>query len=751
MKHKLSKFFLKLSIFMIVIESIAGFMLIGPMRAQAAFTGVNTGSTFADDASIGSYTWSNPANAQNSDDQWASTDITNSGNRTHYLKATGFNFALPNDVTINGIELSVEKHQDCTFSGCTSIVTDNTVRLIKDGIVVGSNLASGVPWVNVDTTATYGSLANLWGTTWTVADINNANFGAAISATRSPGGSRTVSVDQITMKVYYTDTTAPVIAAHENITAEATSAGGAVVSYSAPVATDNIDAPAPANCLPVSGAIFPLGLTTVTCNKTDAAGNAALPITFNVTVNDTTAPVITLNGDADMVIEKGSVYTDAGATAMDAVDGDVTGKISITNTVDSNNVGVYVVSYSVSDSHGNSITKTRTVRVEDTTKPVITITRNPDKDSANITYTVSIDFDTDSVIKQYQINGGGWIDYSGVFTISTAGKYVIAARGIDLSGNTGESNTTLLIDLSVPVISGVKDGEYYNNDRVVTVTDNDVVASFTLNGAPFTSGGTINTDGNYTVVAKDNAGNTTTISFGIYKTLPLLTIEKISDNSGFSLKYDAKAPVATNVYLYVYDKKDDYSNPIRSLSQSSSTGTFTVTDLPKGVTYYFRLQTLNGIKLVGYSDVVTGYIEKPVESTTTTTVSTATPTEEFGTGGPVFEPFVPKAEAKEVTPTPTPKTGLEQPTGQTKGTEDTKDTNKPSRSRDILVIIALLAIAGAAYYGYKKLPESDEIIEPKKLKIEEKPEIKMPKVVKEVKKDASEKKKSDMKKKKGKR
>ena len=46
---------------------------------------------------------------------------------------------------------------------------------------------------------------------------------------------------------------------------------------------------------PASGSVFPVGTTVVTATATDAAGNSQ-SCTFNVTVNDATPPVITLNG-----------------------------------------------------------------------------------------------------------------------------------------------------------------------------------------------------------------------------------------------------------------------------------------------------------------------------------------------------------------------------------------------------------------------------------------------------------------------
>ena len=47
---------------------------------------------------------------------------------------------------------------------------------------------------------------------------------------------------------------------------------------------------------------------------------------------DTTKPVISLNGEASLSIEQGATYTEANATAMDAVDGSV--DVVITGTVD---------------------------------------------------------------------------------------------------------------------------------------------------------------------------------------------------------------------------------------------------------------------------------------------------------------------------------------------------------------------------------------------------------------------------------
>ena len=117
-----------------------------------------------------------------------------------------------------------------------------------------------------------------------------------------------------------------------------------------------------------------VGQYTVTYNVSDANSNAAVEVIRTVNVVDTTIPVITLLGDATVTIEVGSTYTDAGATALDNYDGDITSSIVTVNTVDTSTVGTYTVSYDVSDANNNDAVQViRTVNVVDTTLPIITL------------------------------------------------------------------------------------------------------------------------------------------------------------------------------------------------------------------------------------------------------------------------------------------------------------------------------------------------------------------------------------------
>lgn len=64
------------------------------------------------------------------------------------------------------------------------------------------------------------------------------------------------------------------------------------------------------------------------------------------------APVITLLGNDPAETGAGYPYHDAGATAHDEEDGDITSKIVVQSTVDTSKTGTYQVTYNVTDSDG---------------------------------------------------------------------------------------------------------------------------------------------------------------------------------------------------------------------------------------------------------------------------------------------------------------------------------------------------------------------------------------------------------------
>jgi hypothetical protein len=89
----------------------------------------------------------------------------------------------------------------------------------------------------------------------------------------------------------------------------------------------------------------------------DGAGNFGL--------GDTGAPTLTLRGEPTVTVIVAEPYTDPGATATDATDGDLTANVQTTNPVDTAVIGTYTVTYNVTDLSGNAAAPvTRTVRVQ---------------------------------------------------------------------------------------------------------------------------------------------------------------------------------------------------------------------------------------------------------------------------------------------------------------------------------------------------------------------------------------------------
>src|SRR3954469_2795685 len=115
--------------------------------------------------------------------------------------------------------------------------------------------------------------------------------------------------------------TPPTIHVPNDRVVEATSAAGAVVTYSA-TATDAEDTAAPAvNCKPASGATFPIGMTTVQCSTKDSGGLTDTG-SFLVTVVDTTAPVFANIADIDVTTgdPAGAVVDYGNPAVVEAVD-----------------------------------------------------------------------------------------------------------------------------------------------------------------------------------------------------------------------------------------------------------------------------------------------------------------------------------------------------------------------------------------------------------------------------------------------
>ncbi len=164
--------------------------------------GPNSAGTGADDGHIGSLTWSNPGNITSSDNTYATCPGDSiSATQSHYLVATNFGFSIPAGATIDGIVVEWERY-DGNVPG--EAVADNSVMIAQGGLIgTGSNLSTGALWATSDQYDSFGSSTELWGLSWTVADINASDFGASLAP--DVNAFAVASVDHCRITVYYTE------------------------------------------------------------------------------------------------------------------------------------------------------------------------------------------------------------------------------------------------------------------------------------------------------------------------------------------------------------------------------------------------------------------------------------------------------------------------------------------------------------------------------------------------------------------
>jgi hypothetical protein len=163
--------------------------------------GPNSGGTAADDATVGTISLTNVTNVLSSNNTYV-TAVLLLNQVTHYLTVTNFGFAIPLDATITGILVEIERSATLALS-----LTDSSVKLVKGGVISGTDKASGANWPNADAYASYGNGADLWGQPWTPADLNLSTFGVAIAAVALAGV--TLQIDHVRITITFIGSNRP--------------------------------------------------------------------------------------------------------------------------------------------------------------------------------------------------------------------------------------------------------------------------------------------------------------------------------------------------------------------------------------------------------------------------------------------------------------------------------------------------------------------------------------------------------------
>jgi hypothetical protein len=191
--------------------------------------------------------------------------------------------------------------------------------------------------------------------------------------------------------------------------------------------------------------------------------------------NDVNGPVIGVLGEHPISVECGTPYTDAGATATDNKDGDLTASITVQNNVNPAVPGAYTVVYTVSDAAGNTTTATRTVNVVDTTAPVLTClnaqVQKPETCGGGVNFAVptALDQCAGTVAVTCTPASGD---------VLAAGIHTVNCSATDSANNTGTCSFTVDVKerLQVRFVAPLSDDNADNNIE----TDADVVNTFKI-------------------------------------------------------------------------------------------------------------------------------------------------------------------------------------------------------------------------------------------------------------------------------
>ncbi|MEO6167862.1 MAG: T9SS type A sorting domain-containing protein [Chitinophagales bacterium] len=151
--------------------------------------------------------WNNATNITKKDEQFASTTMGQSEFcfmtscfYTRGLIGSDFGFNLPATSTVNGIALQINRKADIVHA-----VKDSVIQLMKGYVPVGEKKKSNSFWPGIAHNKSYGGPTDLWGTTWTPAEINSGDFQVWLKAYNITEGYPTASVDFFRVTVFYAD------------------------------------------------------------------------------------------------------------------------------------------------------------------------------------------------------------------------------------------------------------------------------------------------------------------------------------------------------------------------------------------------------------------------------------------------------------------------------------------------------------------------------------------------------------------
>ena len=405
----------------------------------------------------------------------ADNDSTYSGNVT--VAGDAVNTATAGNYTVTYDAPADASGNNATQVTRTVSVTDTIAPIITLNGTTPVTLELGIdtytePGATVaDNDSTYSGNVTVAGDA-----VNTATAGNYTVTYDAPADASGNNATQVTRTVSVTDTIAPIITLN-GTTPVTLELGIDTYTESGATVADN-DSTYSGNVTVAGDAVntATAGNYTVTYDApADASGNNATQVTRTVSVTDTIAPIITLNGTTPVTLELGiDTYTESGATVADN-DPAYSGTVTVGgDTVNTNLAGNYTVTYDApADASGNNATQvTRTISVTDTTAPIITL-----NGTTPITLKLGVDTYTElgATVTDNDSNYNGTVSSTGAVDTVTAGNYTITySAPDDAAGNTPANATravAVVLHFMANVTSTADDGTYTVGDKIdITVT-----------------------------------------------------------------------------------------------------------------------------------------------------------------------------------------------------------------------------------------------------------------------------------------
>jgi uncharacterized repeat protein (TIGR01451 family) len=402
-------------------------------------------------------------------------------------------------------------------------------------------------------------------------------------------------------RVTIVDTNTPTISCPADVTVSANAGCAATnVTLGNPVTSDNCSVASVTNNAPAS---YPPGTTLVTWTVTDSSGNANSCVQ-RVTIVDTNAPTISCPADVTVSANAGCAATSV--ALGNPVTGDNCSVVAVTNNAPASfPLGTNLVTWTVTDSSGNTSSCVQRVIVVDTNSPTITC-------PGNRTVAAGTEWTFDGPPSASDNCGVPTVSIVSTVTNLGCGHTLTATRtwqAADASGNSSTcTQTVTVVDTTAPTVSILSptNGQVFLAPAAFTLLADAHDTGGTIAKVEFFSGtnllGVVTNDAPYFVVvtnlpagsnysfsarATDGCGNMATsapVSITVLPA-PLVTVVSLTVNQATSL----------------YEQRVRVSNPTDTTFDIVRVY---ITGLSSNVTVYNPSGTLNGVPYVQSSDSV---------------------------------------------------------------------------------------------------------------------------------------------------